>query len=81
MNFSNKKINELIEYLQGSCDTLDEGVNVILGEEYSSEDLSKQNVEQIDNEIFLCSVCVWWFEVSEMSEEESESTCVECHND
>ena len=81
MNFTKLQIDELVQYLQGSCETLDEGIITVLGKEYETSDLSNANVHQIDGEIFNCSICGWWFEVAEMSAEESESVCFECHND
>ena len=80
MKFTRENIDELIQYLQGSCNSLDEGIQTILGD-YDSTDLSPENCDQIDNEIFLCTGCGWWCEVSEMSEEDDEQVCVECHNE
>jgi hypothetical protein len=68
MNFTTKKISELIEFLQGGCDTLDEGVVAVLGDEYDATDLSIPNLTQIDQDIFLCDTCGWWFEICEESE-------------
>lgn len=81
MKFTRNQIDDLIQYLQGSCDSLSDGIFAVIGEDYSEDDLSLDNLEQIDNEIFLCDVCGWWFEVCEMSESESEQACVECNNE
>lgn len=80
MKFKNEQIENLIQFLQGSCKTLDEGVIEVLGDEYSASDLSPVNTAQIDEEIFLCEVCGWWFEVYEMSEDENDNVCICCNN-
>lgn len=79
--FTSAQIFELIEFLTGSCDTLDEGISSVLGEDYSESDLSKSNLEQIDGEIFLCDLCGWWYEVEEKTEHHGDAVCESCSND
>lgn len=78
MNFKRDQIEELIQYLQGTCNSLDEGIVEVLGEDYDSMNLSSDNHNQIDNEIFLCETCGWWYELCEESENEDERTCESC---
>lgn len=80
MSFSREEISELIEHLQGTCDTLDGAIQEVLGDDFSSEDLSDENHDQIDLEIFLCADCGWWCEISQESEDsdETERVCDDC---
>ena len=77
--FTPDKIQELIDYLQGTCNSLDDGVQTIFGEDFSSFNLSSENHEQIDNEIFLCETCGWWCEMSESGDEDG--NCTDCSED
>lgn len=80
-DFTRSSIDELIQYLQGTCNSLDEGVNTILGEDYDSMSLSEDNHNQIANEIFLCDTCSWWYEACEIYESPesgAEDTCQDC---
>lgn len=76
--FTEVQINELIEHLNGSCKTLEEGIKTILGEEYTENDLSGENQDQIDQEIFLCHNCGWWYEVEAQGEN---GDCEDCEED
>ena len=70
---------ELIEYLQGSCKTLNEGVSDITDGVFNEDDLTKNQIEEIDNEIFCCSNCGWWCELSDQSEDGE--NCINCVED
>ena len=59
-------INTLISDLQGTCET----ISHFLSEEMEESELTQDELEQIDNEIFLCDLCGWWCEVSEQNEKE-----------
>lgn len=72
-----KEIDEIIETLQGTCMSLNEGIQTILGEEAEFDDLTDEELEHIDSEIFLCESCGWWCELSEMSDED-EGNCQDC---
>jgi hypothetical protein len=74
--FSREQISELIDYLQGTCNSLDDGIHAIIGEDFTTLDLSSENHEQIDGEIFNCDTCNWWYEVSSQSEDGS--NCEDC---
>lgn len=81
MKFTKNQIDELIQYLQGSCETLDDGIRAVLGDEYSEDDLTDEDRQTIDGELFLCAVCGWWYEVCEMSEDEDEQICNDCNDE
>jgi len=71
-------INKFVEDLQGTCQTL----NDTLPEGMTDMDLTKEDHEYIDNEIFLCDQCGWWFEVCEATENDDYSGwCESCTPD
>ena len=74
-------ITALIEYLQGSCKSLQEGIRAISDEEFTEDDLTSADYEEIDNEIFECIECGWWHEVGDMSEDADENICIECYEE
>lgn len=58
MKIKNSQLQEIIEYLQGSCKTLTEGIiSVTEKDDLTEDDLTAKQVQTIENEIFLCSVC------------------------
>lgn len=66
------KFNDLVYFLQGSCNTLSEEDNDFL----TDNDL----LERFDDEIFICDECGWWCGDDERSENVDE-TCDECAGD
>jgi len=72
-------VNDLIEYLQGTCMTLDEGINDLYPD-CDSMILTTDDHTAIDNEIFLCEDCDWWYEICEQSEDEP-TKCKDCAGD
>lgn len=74
------EIEEIVDYLNGSCNTLDEACQFILGDEFDAMSLSKEEMEYIDERIFKCYDCDWWFESHEESEEEP-GCCIDCAGD
>lgn len=70
-------VQKIIDYLQGTCNDLDASLRDFYPEmEY--EDLTDEDLQQIDNQIFLCDQCGWWCEISEQADEEEEGYCAEC---
>lgn len=64
----------LTEYLQGTCKSLDEGLdNLYPG--MTQDDLTPEDFDEIDNEIFLCDNCGWWCEISE---QDDNGFCLDC---
>lgn len=75
----NERITRLVEHLQGTCKGLDEGCQDLGIDERS---LSMEELEQIDNEIFVCDSCGWWYELGEEgSSRDGERVCENCEND
>lgn len=78
---SNQKVDEIISILQGTCDTLDGAIQEICDDEnLTSEDLTDEQREKLDGEIFLCDDCGWWYEVCDKSEIEDENVCNVCND-
>ena len=77
MDRTHQKTQQLIEYLQGSSNTLNEGVQTIYGDQFDDSDLDENQHEQIDGEIFCCDNCGWWCEVSDRGQE----FCSDCEAD
>ena len=70
---------KLCEYLQGTCNTLSEGVKTIfdLDDEVDADDfLTTEDHAYIDGEIFCCETCGWWYAVEDNA---VDSTCTDCH--
>lgn len=79
MRPDNFNVYDITEYLQGTSITLEQA----LTDHYEGmveEDLTDQDRDDIDNDIFLCEDCGWWCEISEESEEEP-GKCEDCAND
>lgn len=75
---SSEEVGEIIETLQGTCDTLTGAVQEVTGKDSLDEyDLEEHQHEQIDNEIFLCTECSWWYEVCDREEDDVCSDCLE----
>ena len=72
---SNKELaNKLIVDLMGSCGTIDEALAY-----YGYTDITKVDNEVfriVDEAIFCCEICGWWYEVSQMSEDIG--VCCDC---
>lgn len=71
------EIEEIINHLTGTCGTLDEACQFVLGEEFDSTNLTRAESEYIDSTIFCCESCGWWMETIETSEEEP-GYCIDC---
>lgn len=78
---SGKQLDEIIEYINGTCHTLDEVVNQITEGEFQESDLTEEQISKIDNEIFLCEECGWWDEISDKCNETENcggEHCIDC---
>lgn len=69
-------IQKFIGHLQGTCKTLQEACQDF-GEDFQEEDLTTEDHEAIDSEIFRCTTCDWWYEFAEQSENDDE-LCTNC---
>ena len=74
-----ERVNTLIEYLQGTCKSLSEACNE---HDIEHESLTQAELDELDNHIFECPVCNWWYETSEMqTADNGENVCSECLED
>lgn len=79
MGVSKEKMEEIINGLQGTCKSLDE---VLSHYEISYYSLSDENFEQLDNAIFCCACCGWWYDTGELSSKiADEQVCTDCEDD
>jgi hypothetical protein len=69
--------NQLIYDINGTCEDLNNFL-----EDHESEDLIDHTpfLEHLDSEIFCCAGCGWWYDISDMSdnEEAQEPICNNC---
>ena len=71
-------INEIIDDLQGTCPGIGE---VLIEYELELDDLDSKDFEAIDDAIFNCACCGWWYDLAEIStdveDENVRARCVE----
>ncbi len=72
---TDEQVEQIINYLRGTCNSL---CNVLesMNEDWCDDDLTQAQLEHIDEEIFCCTTCDWWYEISQQSEDGE--TCDEC---
>jgi hypothetical protein len=79
MHLNNGQVHELIEVFKGQCihTDMEEMAREMFGEDI---ELTKDDFDIIDNEIFLCEGCGWWCESSEETTKEGllERYCNDC---
>lgn len=66
----------LIEYLSGTCLSLDEACDT-----FNLDPMNQELGEVLDERIFCCTDCYWWCEIHEESSEEvgaQEWICAQC---
>jgi hypothetical protein len=67
-------IDALISYLQGTCNSLNDGLDV---QGRDDMDMTSEDFAAVDAEIFLCRDCGWWCGVDERSEDDDDM-CTDC---
>jgi hypothetical protein len=70
-----EKLDELIEYLGGSCNSWHEGLYAVGIED---ESLTDADYNYVYDQIFQCGSCNWWCDASE---EVDDGICKECWED
>jgi hypothetical protein len=75
MSFTRERIDEIIDFLRGTCLTLAAALED--DEDGEDEDLTAG----IDAEIFECAGCGWWCEQSEAHEGPMGDVCDDCHGE
>ena len=59
-----KFLEGIVEDLMGSCQSLEDA----LDKHYMElDDLSMKDLEYIDDAIFVCDCCGWWYDLGEIS--------------
>lgn len=80
-SLTDKQIDELIEYLQGSCKSLDEGVFACFDLD-NTDIITQEQHSQIENVIFTCECCGWWCEAGDYADFENHTyngdICSDC---
>lgn len=78
-HITDDQVREIHESLLGTSDTLDGGIREVCGDDYDQSDLSLDQVGEIDNHIFNCTTCGWWYEVNECNDDDGDSECDGCY--
>lgn len=80
---ANFNVHELIHSLQGTCQTIDEVLLLMVDCEGMTEnDLTEADHNAINSEIFRCEQCSWWYELADAStNEDYEGYCEGCGPD
>lgn len=75
--FSPELLQELIDDLNGTAQSIAEA----LPTGYDENDLTQDDHAIIDDQIFKCATCDWWFEVSEQggTNDGDEPVCEGCN--
>jgi anaerobic selenocysteine-containing dehydrogenase len=69
---------KVAEHLQGTCGTL-QGALDDLYEGMNEDELTSDDHQTIDQEVFQCTTCGWWCEISDNVDSESgEMICTDC---
>lgn len=67
MSMEKKDIERLVDYLLGSCQSIDDATNALF--DCDSEMLNERDWELINDQIFCCENCGWWYEIGEICED------------
>lgn len=71
---ANFDVQEVIDSLQGSCQSLQECLESYYPD-MDENDLTSDDHEAIDNQIFCCDTCNWWCEIGE---QDVDGNCQDC---
>lgn len=79
----NKKVSDadvqnIIDYLQGTCDSLQVACSAY---GYDEDDLTMEQLEELDNQIFRCASCEWWCDQGQSRDVDGENYCDSCAED
>lgn len=75
------RLNQVSEYLLGTCKTLDDAIQAFDLEDEVSQEALEDALLNVDTEI--CVHCNWWHEVSELEyfEEHDGGLCEQCREE
>lgn len=75
-NDENKtKIIAVAEYLQGTCKSLEDGLETQFGEGADLVDFDIELLRTLDDITMNCEGCNWWCETSELDDDQVCSDC------
>lgn len=70
---------KIVDCLQGTIGTIQEALDHYYPE-MDEDELTTDDHQVLDNEIFECTECGWWCEVSQSTESaDGENVCDECN--
>lgn len=72
-NFTDGELDELCEYLLGTCESLEWGMEKILDADFES--FSTEDLHYIDDRISTCQVCGWVYNTYDVNED---YVCADC---
>jgi hypothetical protein len=79
MKLTQHQIEELCDYLRGTTNSFDDGMDAIGLPDVSLDELDREVLDEIDQSVFECSVCGWWCDTDELADDEDDNVCLECH--
>lgn len=78
MHLTREQLQDIIEALVGTTGSIEDH----LPEDRDVSDLSMEDHQEIDSQIFNCCQCNWWVPVDEMAEDQDgEQKCSDCAED
>lgn len=77
MRAENFDYDKIVNICLGTCNEDLESAISYHYPEMDVDDLTLEDHDLIDNEMFLCDACGWWCEASELEEE----FCTDCSNE
>ncbi|WP_315921481.1 hypothetical protein [Mesorhizobium sp. SP-1A] len=74
-----KQANDVAHHLSGTTKSLEQGISDVLGEEFLHLEDNREFLLNIDDKIFTCVTCGWWYENSENAgERQNGFYCFDC---
>jgi hypothetical protein len=70
-----KILDEIIESLVGTCNDLDQ---TMVNHNIDPDAMDMGDSVYMDDHIFLCEECGWWFDLSELNDSGDGLICLEC---
>lgn len=75
-NDENKaKMTLVAEHLQGSCRSLEDGLETQFGENASVDDFDIELLRHLDDITMCCEGCQWWCETHELNDNQQCGDC------
>jgi len=68
-------IDKLVHNLRGSSKTLEQGLEV---QGLSLEDMTDQDNDALDEEVFKCDTCSWWCDIMYAVDDDGDRVCTDC---